>query len=202
MTEVIKFDSGTKKSIIDDLRKLEIDEEVKKRAIEICHNLEGTNGTRDSSIRTAKKFFCVYNAYVELGVKKDTADIAEIVKLPKADVSRALTQFAWPRTSYKPIPIEIEAEDIIVDFAKKVGLRDDAYTSLIALCKKIMNKKNKFPELKKLPPQSRAAGVLMYYLISNGISFNTKIFAKTVHLSEVSLSTSYRLCSKIDNMDE
>jgi hypothetical protein len=202
MTAVIIFDTGTKKSIIDDIQKLEIDEQVKRRAVEICHSLEGSNGTRDSNIRTAKKFFCVYNAYVELGVKKDTSDIAEIVKLPKADVSRALTQFAWPRTSYRPIPVEIKAEDLIIGYAKKVGLRDDAYPSLIALCKKIMSKKNKYPELKKLPPQSQASGLLAYYMTTSGITFSMKSFSKAVHLSEVSLSTSYRLCSRIDNTEE
>lgn len=157
--------------------------------------IETSVGTTRRKNKDERVFFCIYNAYLENNEKRDPNEIASLCKLEKRSIGRALTYFTFPRTSYRPKDVTTSPIDLLPNYAKSVGIREDALPSLIECCKKWTDA----PKVKKLMPQRVAVAVLKYYMDCHGLIVDIKKLSELCFVSVSDIETTYALISAIDN---
>lgn len=182
------------KSILTDLDKLNIPDEVKTEAERIFQRLE-TN-TKRGKRRKKLLFYCVFHAYSSLGPSKDPKAIAELVGISSTEMSKAFSMCSESQTNYKPPTAFHSPLEFIPEYLQLIGLDPICLGSIIDIANDILSKD---PELAENYPQVVAAGILLYYMTINGVIINKKEFAKMVRRSEMTISKIYKRISQIHN---
>jgi len=173
------------------LATLELDEEIKVKANEIFKVLI----TKTPKIKKKKHsiFFCLYEACKELGIKKDSHILADIIGMPKDDIQGSLTTFSTTQTGYKSKIVKITATDLIPDYCNRIQFVVEQANEAKDIAE-IVFKNN--PELKEEMPRKMVAGILKYYMEINGITIDKNQFSQLMGFSEATLNT---LSKKISN---
>lgn len=183
------------RTIYDELQRLDLPESIRALANDIYARLASDTGTRRCSVRRSLIFFCVYNAYLESGEVRDPVEIATLVGITPGMIAHALKQFSYPLTSYRIKNITTNPLDLIDQYARQQGIREDLLPVVRMLCKQWTNA----PEFRRLMPQPVAAGALRYYMELNGLSMNMEQFLNTYHLTRLALDQAYGRIVEIDN---
>jgi len=183
------------KTIYDELQRLDLPESIRALANDIYARLAGDTGTRRCSVRRSLIFFCVYNGYLEAGEVRDPVEIAKLVGIAPNTIAHALNQFSYPLTCYRIKNVTTSPVDLIEQYARQQGIREDLLPSLRALCARW----TEAPVFRRLMPQPVAAGVLRYYMELNGLPLDMDQFLKTYHLTRLALDQAYGKIVELDN---
>lgn len=185
---------GNERSILKDMENIAVPDEIKIKAEEIFNKLNAT--TKRGNRRKQLVFFCIYNAYNELGYPQDPKQIAILVGIKNSEMTKALSMCSEAQTGYKPPSVQITALDLLPQYCENLGLRDDTVPDVIEFAMKILAIDT---ELNETFPQKVAAGILLYYATINGIKIDKKEYAKMIQLSEVTINSMYKQVARIDN---
>lgn len=186
---------GSEKSIMKDMESIHVPDDIKLKAEEIFMKLN--SATKRGQRRKQLVFFCIYNAYNEIGDPQDPRHIAGLVGIKNSEMTKALSMFSEAQTGYKPPAIHVTAMDLLPKYCDSMGLSEETVKDVINFAQKILDRD---PDLKETFPQKVAAGILLYYATTNGIIIkNKKEYAKMIQLSEVTINNMYKYISKLDN---
>lgn len=180
-------------SILDDLKNFDFSDDIKKKANYIYNQM--TPITKRSKNRKLLLFFCIYNAHKELRINVIPADIGKKFGLTQGDLRKANSMFSKLQTGYEPIQNEITINDFIQDYCEKLNL--DNLDEIIQFSDNVL-KNNK--ELELTCPQTLAASMLKYYMVSNDIEFNDKTLLSIItNRSNTTIDTIYKKIAQSDN---
>lgn len=188
------------KNIIDDLsaeKYQSIPNEVKQRADEIFRSMKGQS-TRKGDNKKRLLYYCVSNAYLELGISFCPLELGEIIELDHSRIRKCSSMFSPVNTGYSPPKnTKIKAWYYFPYFCKKTGLNDDAVDQLDNLYDEIYTIDSSIEDEKA---HSLAAGMFEYYLKINGIDLGGKgKFASIAQLSPATINSAESLVAEIHN---
>lgn len=183
------------RTIYEELQRLDLPESIRALANDIYARLAGDTGTRRCSVRRSLIFFCVYNAYLESGEIRDPVEIAKLVGIAPNGIAHALKQFSYPLTCYRIKNVTTRPCDLIEQYARQQGIREDLVPQVAVLCAKWTSS----PVFKRLMPQPVAAGALRYYMELNGLALDMDAFLKQYHLTRLALDQAYHRIVELDN---
>jgi transcription initiation factor TFIIIB Brf1 subunit/transcription initiation factor TFIIB len=191
ITQIIKHSD---RSITKDLETLSIPEDIKHKAVEIFLKLNAM--TKRGNKRKQLIFFCIYNAYNELGYPQDPRSIAKIAGIKNNEMTKALSSFSEAQTGYRPPDMVVTAKVYLPKYCESLNLSEETQRGVMEFADTILAKD---PNLQENFPQKVAAGILLYYLTIHGINVNKKDYAKIFDLSEVTVTNMYKYVAKVDN---
>lgn len=179
-------------TIRPDLDELKFEEDVIIIAEEIYKQL-GTPTKRNQK-RRMLLLFCIYNAYLQLGIQKDPKDLALIVGLPKNKVLQSLKMFRL----LVPVKTERLHPSIFLDeYFKMSGLTQDSLPEVKNWMNRILEKDPSL--IITVQPQRLAGVVLMYYMKTNGIDYDIRDYEERLNIKENSIKKLNKQIIAIDN---
>jgi len=171
-----EFSSKQKKNnrdllFIKELAELPFGEDIRCEAF-LVYKAMGSPIKRKSN-RQAMKFFCIYNAYINLNKMKDVNELARICGIHIPELSKIIKMFSYEKTGYLMKDIDITPLTYVRDFYAKTELRMDEIDKLIDFTEDILEKEGFSDEY----PQAVMAGIIIYYIqMINGIALPSKFF--------------------------
>jgi transcription initiation factor TFIIIB Brf1 subunit/transcription initiation factor TFIIB len=88
------------RTLVHDLKSLDFPDDIKKTANQIFMSMNCP--TKRSKKRKLLLFFCIYSAYMELGIPQIPNIIAKKVNISSSEVSKAMALFSESQTGYHP----------------------------------------------------------------------------------------------------
>lgn len=185
----------TERTILNDLERYSLPEDIKIQADIIYNKMRYQ--VRRGKIRFQMLFFCVYYAHIELGRDVNPVQLGATFNLTQGEVQRCDSLFSPLQTGYHPPSTNMSPLNYLPDYCQGMDLSSDAVDDIISLSSSILKKDR---SLLQENPQTVAAGLLKYYLVTNGIMMDdvTKI-SKVTNRSSVTIDTMYRMIATIDN---
>lgn len=182
------------RSILKELEELSFPDDIKSKADQIYQELE--NGTRRGTRRKQLVFYCAYQAYHDLGYRKDPYEIARLVGIANGDVTKAISTYSDRRVGAKKVT-EYSPVEFIPQYCEALNLASECKDRILEFADGILRKD---PDLLDRTPRAVAAGIIMYYLtVIIGAVVDTKQFAGAVLMSEVTVNKSCKSISEVDN---
>ena len=182
------------KSILTDLNRFNISDEIKNEAEHIFQQL--TTGTRRGNKRKKLLFYCVYNAYKSLGIIEDAKTIANLIGIPHSDITKSFSLYSETKTNYQPPASFRTPTDFIYKYYSEAGLSSDCLQPLLSLTDEVLASD---PDLYESYPQVVACGIIVYYMTINGASVDRKKLAKMAGKSDMTLSKIIKRISAAHN---
>jgi transcription initiation factor TFIIIB Brf1 subunit/transcription initiation factor TFIIB len=152
--------------------------------------------TKRSKKRKLLLFFCIYSAYMELGIPQIPNLIAKKVGISSSEVSKAMALFSESQTGYHPPYMLITPLHYLPDYCAKLGFTDSTKEMVYEMAKNIMEKDK---TLMEESPQKISAGIIQFFMVMNGIQFKKKEFAKMFGFSEVTINNIFKRIVSIDS---
>jgi len=140
-------------------------------------------------------FFCVYAAYLRLGITEEPRVIAELVSLPSNEIPKAFSLCSELQTGFSMPIRQKEAKDFFPVILKELRI-DVPLEELEDILNYVVEKD---PSLKDDFPQTVAAAVIYYYLEINGYKTSRAEIAKIIRRSDMSLDKKVKKVSKSHN---
>lgn len=187
---------ANEKSILKDMESFDLSDDIKNKAEEIFGKLN--SATKRGNRRKQLIFFCIYNAYNEVGNPQDPKRIAEMVGIRTSEMTKALSMFSEAQTGYKPPSIHVNALHFLPQYCNDLNLTEDTTNEILNFAQKILDRD---PDLKETFPQKVAAGILSYYAKINGITIDKRFYSKMVQLSDVTINNMRKYIEKLDNLN-
>lgn len=189
--------SRSEKSILPDLKSYpDIPEDIKNQADVVYNKMRYQ--VRRGKIRIQMLFFCVYCAYLEKG-KYDIipTQLGAIFKLTPGEVQKCDSIFSPLQIGYRPPLINVLPTSYLPEYCKLLNLSQDTIDDVM---RKAVNILNKNESLLQEHPQTVAAGLLKYYMVTAGIIIDdpTKLH-KTTFRSNVAIDSMYKRICVVDN---
>ena len=180
------------------LRELEpysLNEEIKDAALDVYKRIIRLK--RKGQRRKHLQFFCLYTAYNELRIPQDPIALAQLIKMERSDITRALTIFSEVQTGFKSAPPMVKTpKDLLPVYTHRMELSTE-------LCDEVLNFGDEIlkinPELGERCPQKIAAAILLYYLGMHGYDINKGEYAAMVGVSEGTLNNACKQVAKVHN---
>lgn len=190
------------RSILPDLKRLEVPDDVRMEAESIFQKLE--TKTKRGKRRKKLLFYCIFKAYKNLKQPKDPKVIAEMVDIPQREIKKAFSMFSAAQTSYSSRAVFHSPSEFIPEYHKSLGLSEDCLPDIIDFVEEILELDQKIKSNSKLSedyPQVVAAGILLYWLINKqSMNVNKKHYtSQIVRRSEMTISKMYRRIGEIYN---
>jgi transcription initiation factor TFIIIB Brf1 subunit/transcription initiation factor TFIIB len=182
------------RTLIQDLKALDFPDEIKKQANQIFMSMNCP--TKRSKKRKLLLFFCIYSAYMELGIPQIPNIIAKKVSISPSEVSKAMALFSESQTGYHPPYVLITPLHYLPEYCAKLGFTDTTKELVYQLAKQIMEKDK---TLMEESPQKISAGIIQFFMVMNGIQFKKKEFAKMFGFSEVTINNIFKRIVSIDS---
>jgi transcription initiation factor TFIIIB Brf1 subunit/transcription initiation factor TFIIB len=182
------------RNLISDLKALDFPDEIKKTANQIFMTMSCP--TKRSKKRKLLLFFCIYSAYMELGIPQIPNLIAKKVDISPSEVSKAMALFSQSQTGYHPPHMLITPLHYLPDYCAKLGFTDSTKEMVYDMAKQIMHKDK---TLMEESPQKISAGIIQFFMVMNGIQFKKKEFAKMFGFSEVTINNIFKRIVAIDS---
>jgi hypothetical protein len=185
----------TSRSILKDLKPFDIPENIKFRADVIYNKMH--YHVRRKKIRYQMLFYCVYCAYLELNQNVDPTELGVLFGLKQGDVQRCDSLFSPLQTGYTPPVKHARPTKYLDQYCEKIGLDNDAGLQIKKLSEALMIKD---PEFLQENPQTVAAGILKYFVITNGIILEDPDIIRTVtKRSNATIDAIFQRIITIDN---
>lgn len=182
------------KNLASDLKGLDFPDEIKKTANQIFMTMNCP--TKRSKKRKLLLFFCIYSAYMELGIPQIPNIIAKKVNISPSEVSKAMALFSESQTGYHPPYMLITPIHYLPDYCLKLGFSEETKEMVYELAKNIMEKDK---TLMEESPQKISAGIIQFFMVMNGIQFKKKEFAKMFGFSEVTINNIFKRIVAVDS---
>jgi transcription initiation factor TFIIIB Brf1 subunit/transcription initiation factor TFIIB len=182
------------RNLVSDLKPLDFPDEIKKSANQIFMSMNCP--TKRSKKRRLLLFFCIYSAYMEIGMPQIPNTIAKKVRISPSEVSKAMSLFSESQTGYHPPNLLITPLHYLPDYCSKLGFTDSTKEMVYEMAKNIMEKDQSLIEES---PQKISAGIIQFFMVLNGVQFKKKEFAKMFGFSEVTINNIYKRIVSIDS---
>ena len=182
------------RNLVQDLKALDFPDEIKKQANQIFMSMNCP--TKRSKKRKLLLFFCIYSAYMELGIPQIPNIIAKKVSISPSEVSKAMALFSESQTGYHPPYMLITPLHYLPEYCTKLGFTNPTKELVYDMAKKIMDKDRTLVEES---PQKISAGIIQFFMVMNGIQFKKREFAKMFGFSEVTINNIFKRIVSIDS---
>lgn len=185
----------TNRSILPDLKSYNFCDEIKNCADVIYNKMNYR--VRRGKIRNQMIFFCVYSAHIELNIDIDPISLGAQFNLTSGEVQRCDSLFSPLQTGYRPPSTNTSPTKYLPNYCQRLALSDDSINEVRKLSNIILRKD---PTLFQENPQTVAAGLLRYFIITNGITTDDpQTLGSITGRSNVTIENMYRRISSIDN---
>ncbi len=185
----------TTKAFQEELNKFKLPENIRHEAVKIHGIIAPDTGTRRCTMRKEMIFFCVYGAYLETGDVRAPQEIATLVGISHTQSAQALKMFSKPRTAYSMPSVITHPKDLVANYARTCGIREDIIPQIEAMCARLTAN----TQLARMHPQPVAAGLLRYYMQLNGLTMDTAQLPKLFNVTQLALDKAYKIITQIDN---
>lgn len=180
-------------SILTDLKETKISDDVRQKAYEIYCKMQCR--PYRARRRQMLTFYCIYNAYKELGISKNPNELITLVGLDKKYITQAFALFNNNNINYK-LPDEFEQEvtpNTFIDQYFYLTKLDKEYhlNPIHILTNDILTRD---PSLLDKFPQEVALAILIYYMKFNKVKYDIKDYSNLLNKSPATLTN---LCTKI-----
>jgi transcription initiation factor TFIIIB Brf1 subunit/transcription initiation factor TFIIB len=184
------------RSILKDLKPyMDIDDDVKNMADAIYNKMHYQ--VRRKKIRYQLLFYCTYCAYMELNLKVNPIELGAIFGLKQGAVQRCDSLFSPLQTGYTPPIKNARPTNYLERYCEKIGLSKEAGIEINKLGEYLLKKD---PNFLQENPQTVAAGILKYFIVTNGISIEDPDLIKNVtNRSNATIESIYQWIVSIDN---
>lgn len=179
------------KSIIDDIAKLEVPDEIKELANNIYYELNCP--LRRGRNRKRLLFYCIASAYHRLSIPYDPRRLAKLINIPLNDINRSIK--IGSEILLRGESICYNALDFIPIYHKELGLDESILPDIINTANRILNN-NPIDGY----PQAVAAAIMLYYLTTHGYNVDIKRFAELTNRSSMTIKKIYDNIAYIDNL--
>ena len=182
-------------SIISDLKSYSLPDDIKNKADSIYSKM--IPRTRRKKIRKQLVFFCVYCAYLELGIDVNPMQLGTQFGLTHGEVQKCGSLFSKLQTGYTPPVVNSTPLNYIPGFCQDLGLGEDAIEQIAQIYEVVSSVDEK---LSQENPHTVASGLLKYYVITNGISLKDANAISTItKRSSVTIDAMYKRIALADN---
>jgi len=183
------------KNILNDLKAFGLPEDITIRADIIYNKMK--QRVQRGKIRDQKLFFCAYNAYRELDRDVDPISLGAMFGLTPGEVQKTDSRFSPLQTGYHPPNRATSCIEFIPSYAKSLNLSDELTAKIINFALSLLNKDT---SLSHEPPKTMAAGMLKYYMLTNGIALDQPYnIAYITGRSMATIENAYNRISRVDN---
>jgi hypothetical protein len=183
------------RSILGDLQKYPFPDDIKNRA-DVIHS-KMRNKVHRSKVRDQMLFYCVYCAHLELQRDCNPIQLGMQFKLTPGEVQRCDSLFSPLQTGYRPPSLTTSPLGYLPDYCQAMELTSDALEEITRMGAAVLKKD---PSLLQENPQTVAAGMLRYYIVSNGITTEDPLkITRVTTRSHVTIDGMYRRIAIIDN---
>jgi transcription initiation factor TFIIIB Brf1 subunit/transcription initiation factor TFIIB len=200
------------KSIMNDLRNVDIEESIKETADEIFRYIISLDPKRIFKVgnRRALIFYCVFEAFQRHGKKKSSTFILESLGYQSKDKSKAfdLVSQIYALNGMKlVISDDSDAKDEIIQFIEKM-LKSMDHSSKIPISKQQMLQElndlsekilTHSSELQEKMPRCTAAGIIYYYFSEKGFNITKKDVKTFTETSTMTISIVYKVIQDLKN---
>jgi len=174
-----------KKSIIPELSKYEITDEVKIKANEIYNKMSLIN-TKRGNCRKQMFFILLYYSYKELNIPVDPNVLAKSMNIEKSQINKAFTKFSEIQTGYKPVNVEIDINTTIKRICDNIGFDEDRLNHCLEVSDIILAKDKEL--LFEYKIQKVAAAIIEFYLYISGHHVDKELFSNITGISSSSIN--------------
>lgn len=182
-------------SIISDLKCYQLPDDVKNKADSIY--LKMIPRTRRKKIRKQLVFFCVYCAYLELGIVVNPMQLGKQFGLTSGEVQRCGSLFSKLQTGYTPPVVDSTPLNYVPGFCENLGLSTEAIEEISRIYDAVSSNDER---LSQENPQTVASGLLKYYIETNGIVMkDSKAISVITNRSSVTIDSMYKRIAVADN---
>jgi transcription initiation factor TFIIIB Brf1 subunit/transcription initiation factor TFIIB len=197
-TDDSQVTSHPQRSILEELKIYPFPDDVKTRANLIYNQM--TYSVRRKKIRFQLLFFCVYNAYLELGLEEeiDPIVIGSAFGLDVREMQNCYSLFSPLQTGYRPPNKKISPLSYFPQYCdnEHLKLSPETIDNLKTMTRKILAKD---PTLSRENPQTVAAGLFRYFVVTNGIIIPPYKLKEITGRSNVTIDNLYKRVAKVDN---
>jgi hypothetical protein len=194
------------KSILQKLEKYNLPDDIKKRANEIYKKIQ--EGGKKNNHSNQLLYYCVVNAYKELGKPYVATVIGSMFDLRQGEMSRAMSKYAYNQTGYRPVISNNCPGVLVKEFAKNFDFTSEMIEDLANFSDRILTN---HPEFRQFRPQQVAAAIIYYYAnvrisISDLVEEATlkdarETFIKKMGQSWATINVLHKQIVLADNMD-
>lgn len=183
-------------SILKDMIGLPYSDNIKQHANSIFNRFN-SNKTYRSQRRVKLIFYCIYNAHKELDLNVNPTEVAIAVGMDPRNCSKALSLFSEVETGYRPPQISSTPQHFLPGYCDKLEIKDEeAFQAIMDLAGKILRKE---PALREKSPQKIAAGILKYWMDTNGVKIKEEDYARVVRQSPTTIKSIVNEIEVVDN---
>ena len=143
---------------LKELEVLPLSKDIKNEAFIVYKKMKITIKRKNN--RNWLKFFCAYNACLNLNKIRDPNHLANMCGVKPNELSKVLKMFSFENTGYRMKDIDITPLDYLSDYYKATELRTDGIDELIELATEVLKKETFAEEF----PQVVAAAMIYYYV--------------------------------------
>lgn len=188
--------SSSSSSIYNELKLYPFDDEILNTADRIHSKMK--KRTRRGNIRVQLRYHLIYCAHLELGRSVDPIALGRIFSLTPSQVQKCDSLFSPIQTGYTPPKFQDGPGNYLSGYCNEVPLTETATRAALELCSEIMHKS---PSLYEENPRTVAAGILKYYISTNGIVIpNPELLSTITERSNATIIQMYKKIAAVDNM--
>ena len=186
---------STTRSILKDLKPFDIPENIKHRADTIYNKMN--YHVRRKKIRFQMLFYCVYCAYLELNQNVDPTKLGAMFRLSQGDIQRCDSLFSPLQTGYTPPVKHARPSKYMDQYCEEIGLDNESGIQIKKLSETLMVKD---PDFLQENPQTVAAGILKYFVVTNGIILeDPDIIRMVTKRSNATIDAMFQRIVTVDN---
>ncbi|AYV86157.1 MAG: TFIIB transcription initiation factor [Solumvirus sp.] len=182
------------KSILPDMVNMKFPEDIKIKANNIY--LAMTKPTRRSEKRKMMIFYCIYNAYKEIGIPEDPRNIASTIGIKPTLITKATSLFSNSQTGYEPPNKFHRPNEYLSKICEELGISEQRLPEIDDLTNRVLDND---PGLLEEKPQKLAAAIINYWLACSGITLDKETKMKSAKQSIATIDTLIKKISIADN---
>lgn len=188
--------TNAKRSIVGDLKSYRLDDEIINMADVIYNKM--FHRVRRGTIRKRLLYYCTYCAFLELKrIPPNPNELGEKFGLSPGEVQKCSSTFSPLQTGYTPPTINTSPLIYLNHYCQKAGLSEDTTLDVADMAEGILEKD---PTLLQETPQTVAAGLIHYYMVTHGIMpEDPKLLSTITMRSHVTIDKIYKRVAFVDN---
>lgn len=144
--------------------------------------------------KTKLDFYCLYKAYQNLKISKDTHNLGKLLGLGTKDINSAIITYSKLEGKGIGEFKNTSAIQLVDEYCNKIDFKEDAIEEVKDILNIVMSKNN---SLNDENPRKLVCSVIKYYMTINGINYNKDTFKSILGFSDATLNI---LSKKIGNI--
>lgn len=176
------------RSLKSELKSRGFPPEIILKADEIHSEMD--SGLKRGARKRQQMFYCVSNAYNDLGIPEDPTKIARMCGISSSEISKAISMCSPSKTNYKPLQRNWKPKDFIEGYLRKISeldiilFSDNVLLEIETICEDVMSKNQ---ELNDEKPQTVAAAIIVFYLQLHNCAIEKKKYNEIFSKSEMTI---------------